>query len=83
MNPSQAIYTEKNNCQDCYKCVRHCPVKAIKIESHSASIIYEQCIFCGKCSIVCPVGAKKVRNDTSAVKFLLKGTKKVILSLAP
>jgi iron only hydrogenase large subunit-like protein len=83
MNPSQAIYTEKNNCQDCYKCVRHCPVKAIKIESHSASIIYEQCIFCGKCSIVCPVGAKKVRNDTSAVKFLLKGKKKVILSLAP
>lgn len=83
MNPAKAIYTEKNNCQDCYKCVRHCPVKAIKIESHSASIIYDQCIFCGKCSSVCPVGAKKVRSDVSAVKYLLSGNKKVILSLAP
>ena len=83
MNPMKAIYTEKNNCQDCYKCIRHCPVKAIKIEDHSASIVYDLCIYCGKCTTICPVGAKKVRNDVSEAKYLLKGREKVILSLAP
>ena len=31
MNFLNPIYTEKRECQDCYKCVRHCPVKAIKV----------------------------------------------------
>ena len=83
MNKLEAIYTEETNCQDCYKCIRHCPVKAIKIENHSASIIHSQCIFCGKCVSVCPSGAKKLRNDVQTAKFLLKQSKPVILSLAP
>ena len=29
------IYTEVNNCQDCYKCIKVCPVKAIKFEDYS------------------------------------------------
>ena len=28
---SSPVYTTENECQDCYKCVRHCPVKAIRI----------------------------------------------------
>lgn len=83
MNKQEAIYTEEIDCQDCYKCVRHCPVKAIKIENHSASIMHEQCIFCGKCVSVCPAGAKKIRNDTQIARYLLKQNKPVILSLAP
>ncbi|HKL38619.1 MAG TPA: 4Fe-4S binding protein, partial [Bacteroidales bacterium] len=63
---TQTIYTEQNNCQDCYKCIRHCPVKAIKIEDHRASVVQELCIYCGKCVDVCPAGAKKVRDDLSA-----------------
>lgn len=83
MNKLEAIYTEETNCQDCYKCIRHCPVKAIKIENHSASIIHSQCIFCGKCVSVCPSGAKKLRNDVQTAQYLLKQSKPVILSLAP
>lgn len=83
MNKKEAIYTEETNCQDCYKCVRHCPVKAIKIENHSASIIHSQCIFCGKCVSVCPSEAKKLRNDVRTAQFLLKQSKPVVLSLAP
>jgi len=77
------IYTEKNNCQDCYKCIRRCPVKAIKIDDHRASIVQNLCIYCGKCVQVCPVGAKKVRNDLSSAKYLLQEKDPVILSLAP
>jgi len=77
------IYTEENNCQDCYKCIRECPVKAIKMEGQSASIIPDNCIYCGHCVSVCPVGAKQVKEDVSLVKYLLKHHKQVIVSLAP
>lgn len=80
--PQQTIYTEKNNCQDCYKCIRRCPVKAIKIESHRASIVHDLCIYCGNCVQVCPVDAKKVRNDVPTARYLVKDTQ-VVLSLAP
>ncbi|HNX43695.1 MAG TPA: [Fe-Fe] hydrogenase large subunit C-terminal domain-containing protein [Bacteroidales bacterium] len=79
----QAIYTERNNCQDCYKCIRQCPVKAIKIEDHSASVISSLCLYCGRCVQVCPVNAKKVRNDLNAAKFHLSASSRVVLSLAP
>lgn len=77
------IYTDKADCQDCYKCVRNCPVKAIRVESGSAMVIPEYCILCGECVAVCPAGAKKVRNDLPALKQLISGPKKVILSVAP
>jgi iron only hydrogenase large subunit-like protein len=77
------IYTEINNCQDCYKCIRRCVVKAIKIEDNRASIIEDQCIYCGTCTLVCPSEAKKARNDLSLVRHLFKNDKPVILSLAP
>ena len=41
MNELKPIYTKKADCQDCYKCVRECPVKAIKIEDNSACIVDE------------------------------------------
>ena len=83
MNPYFPIYTEKAECQDCYKCVRQCPTKAIHVENGSASVIQERCILCGHCVEICPVGAKKVRNDLGRVKRLLQLKNKVIISLAP
>ncbi len=82
MNKKYPIFTEKTNCQDCYKCVRYCSVKAIKISNGSAEVITDDCILCGKCVSVCPVGAKVVRNDVKELQRLLK-TEKVILSIAP
>lgn len=83
MNKQKAIYTESNNCQDCYKCIRHCPVKAIKIEDHSASIMHDLCVYCGICTTVCPVDAKKIRNDIHTVNYFLQQKESVYLSLAP
>jgi len=80
LNP---IFTEKRECQDCYKCVRNCPVKAIKVEGGYASVVAELCIFCGHCVEVCPNGAKKVRDDLAAARQLLARKKPVLVSLAP
>lgn len=77
------IYTDKNDCQDCYKCIRECPVKAIRMEDQSASVIPENCIYCGHCISICPAGAKHAREDISTVKYLLQQNNRVIVSLAP
>ncbi len=77
------LFTIKNNCQDCYKCVRECPVKAIKIEDNSAQIVPELCVACGKCYKVCPVRAKQDRDDVSRAKNLIASGEKVYVSLAP
>ncbi|SMG15889.1 [Fe-Fe] hydrogenase large subunit C-terminal domain-containing protein [Dethiosulfovibrio salsuginis] len=80
---SFAIYTVENDCQDCYKCVRGCPVKAIKVENGHAQEIADSCIICGRCVEICPVGAKRVRDDVTPVKELLRSGRPVYVSLAP
>jgi len=80
---SKPIYTEKAECQDCYKCVRECPVKAIMVIDGSAQVITEACILCGRCTEVCPVGAKKIRDDLGDAMELLVKKDKVYVSLAP
>ena len=83
MNYLNPIFTEKRECQDCYKCVRNCPVKAIKVEGGYASVVAELCIMCGYCVEVCPNGAKKVRDDLANARQLLDRKKAVFVSLAP
>lgn len=83
MNARHPVYTEKAECQDCYKCVRHCPVKAIEVRGGSATVMAELCIACGHCVEVCPAGAKRVRDDVPAARQLLAGGARVAVSLAP
>lgn len=81
--PMSIINSQKANCKNCYKCVRVCPVKSIKVENHQAKIIEHDCIFCGICVLECPQGAKVVPSELEKVKSLLNGEDPVILSLAP
>ena len=83
MNFLNPIYTEKRECQDCYKCVRHCPVKAIKVEGGYASVVPELCILCGHCVEVCSNAAKRVRDDLPQARQLLALKPRVVVSLAP
>jgi iron only hydrogenase large subunit-like protein len=83
MNMQQPIYTAATECQDCYKCIRGCPVKAIKVVGGYASIESNRCIYCGHCVEACPNGAKKVRDDQRRIERLLKSNQQVVVSLAP
>lgn len=83
MNKQNPIYTEKTECQDCFKCIRECPVKAIKVENACAAVMPELCISCGHCVEICPNGAKHVRDDLERARRLLKEKEIVIASLAP
>lgn len=74
---------KKSNCKNCYKCIRHCPVKSIRFSGNQAHIIGNECILCGQCFVVCPQNAKEIVDDTEKVKVLLGGSDPVIVSLAP
>ena len=77
------VYSELARCQDCYKCLRACPVKAIRVSAAHAVVQPERCVACGACVAACPSGAKRVRDDVPQVKALLAGPRPVVASLAP
>ena len=83
MKKTSPVYTTENACQDCYKCVRHCPVKAIRIVGGKASVIPEACVACGECVKVCPQHAKKIRSDLARLKEMLASGAKIYASIAP
>ena len=74
---------KKSNCMNCYKCIRHCPVKSIRFSGGQAHIINNECILCGQCFVVCPQDAKEIVDETEKVKVLLQTGDPVYVSLAP
>ena len=83
MERLDSIYTKKRECQDCHKCIRECPVKAIRVQDGYARVVPELCIMCGNCVLACPSSAKYVRDDLPSAKELIASGRKVIASLAP
>ena len=71
------------NCKNCYKCVRHCSVKAIKMINDQAQIVEEKCIACGNCFLVCPQNARNIHSDLENVENAFQQGKKIIVSIAP
>ena len=80
---TQTIFTITANCQDCYRCVRECPVKAIRVTGGQAMVQDDLCIKCGTCVRECPQHAKTVRSDLEAVKALIAEGRVVAASVAP
>ena len=83
MSTHGIISTNKARCRDCYRCVRMCPVKAIRISDHQAQVDPERCVACGTCVRECPQNAKQVRSDLARVIELIEGEGQVIASVAP
>ena len=77
------ISTIKASCRDCYKCVRSCPVKAIRITDGHAEVVEERCFADGKCVTICPQHAKKVESAIPVVKDFLASRLPVGASIAP
>ena len=74
---------KKSNCKNCYKCIRNCPVKAIRFSGNQAHIIGNECILCGHCFVVCPQNAKEIVDGTEKARVLLQSGDPVIASIAP
>lgn len=83
MEPIDPLYTRKRDCQDCHKCIRECPVKAIRVEDSYSQVMPGFCILCGNCVLACPNSAVQVRHDLPRAQELLAGKRRVIASLDP
>ncbi len=80
---TEYIRLKEANCKNCYKCIRHCPVKSISFSENQAHIISNECILCGQCFLVCPQNAKVIRDDSDRAKALISDGEKLVVSLAP
>ncbi len=83
MNHQHPVFTVETECQDCYKCLRRCPVKAIRVENGHAMVMPDTCVSCGACVEACPVHAKRIRDDVGRAKRLVASERRVCVSLAP
>lgn len=77
------LATNKNNCKNCYKCIRKCPVKAIEFSNNQAQVIEEECVLCGICYNACPQEAKTLYSDLDFVKTWIQQDEEVYVSIAP
>lgn len=73
----------KAKCKDCHKCVRLCPVKAIRRKDEQAQFVAAECILCGQCIEACPHHAIQVFSDIDKVKRYIQDGEKVVASLSP
>jgi iron only hydrogenase large subunit-like protein/uncharacterized Fe-S cluster-containing protein len=80
---TEFLKLKKSNCKNCYKCIRHCPVKSIRFSGNQANIVGDECILCGQCFVVCPQNAKEITDSTERVKYMIKTGAKVYASVAP
>ncbi len=80
---ANCLTLKKSNCKNCYKCIRHCPVKSIRFSGNQAHIIGNECILCGQCFVVCPQNAKEIVDETEKAKVLIQSGEPVYVSLAP
>ena len=80
---AEVLKLKKSNCKNCYKCIRHCPVKSIRFSGNQAHIVKDECILCGRCFVVCPQNAKQVADSVETVRTYMMGTDPVIASVAP
>lgn len=79
----QVVFTLTARCRDCYRCLRACPVKAIKMESGQAYVDDRLCIGCGTCIRECPQQAKSFRQDIETVQRMMENGRFVAASIAP
>lgn len=80
---SRLVFTNRARCRNCYRCLRVCPVKAIRIQNGQAQVEASLCIACGTCRRECPQQAKSFRSDVERVAQWLREDAPVVVSLAP
>ncbi len=78
----EILRLKPSNCKNCYKCIRHCPVKAIRFSAGQAHVVGDECILCGQCFAVCPQNAKQISSDLEKARVLLMSAP-VYASIAP
>ncbi len=76
------IGTDADACRECWRCVRACPARAIRVVDGAVEVLDDRCVSCGLCVSECPHGGHFVRNDGDLVDALLASGRPVVAVLA-
>lgn len=79
----KVIDFKEAKCKNCYKCVRTCEVKAIRVKKEQAQIMDDKCILCGHCLEACPQNAKTFVSDLERVRGYIRSGVRTVVSVAP
>jgi iron only hydrogenase large subunit-like protein len=77
------IHTSPARCQDCYRCVRECPLKSIALSGGQARVVEDKCVLCGSCVKACPQEAKRIQDDFSLFQEAIEMGSPTVVSVAP
>lgn len=76
------ISHDRDGCNGCWGCVRHCPARALRVDGERTEIIAERCVQCGACVTGCGAGSHAVRDDLPSVREALASGVPVVALLA-
>ncbi|MCX7805141.1 MAG: PAS domain-containing protein [Planctomycetota bacterium] len=77
------IRVTAKDCRDCYKCLRACPLKAVRIREGHAEVAQDRCVYDGRCIPVCPQGAMYARESVEPVRGILSAGGEIAASVSP
>lgn len=74
---------DREKCNNCYKCLRACPSKAIRMLHDRAEVVEDRCICCGNCQTICPQQAISIKSDLFYIRKAISEGRQVVASIAP
>lgn len=77
------IQTDAQRCRSCYACVRHCPVKAIRVIPAGTDLSPGRCIGCGRCLQICSQQARSAPSALERSRRFLKHKEPMAAIVAP
>ena len=80
---NEYVFTKKAHCIDCYRCLKSCPVKAIKVKQGQAYIMKDRCIDCNICKMNCAQNAISYISHKEKFYEYLESGRKMVVSVAP
>ncbi len=81
VNVAPIIENGTRSCRDCYRCIRTCPVHAIRVTDGMTYVEEDRCIQCGACVTACHQRSKVVVSDREAIRQAIAAGKTVFASL--
>lgn len=77
------VESSRVSCRDCYRCIRVCPVKAIRVTKGKTHIEENRCIRCGACVRECFIHVRSTASDFQAVQQHIRANRFVVASVDP